>query len=179
VKPEFQRHMQRLHPDESTNNGPDWGTVFLQGSGLTRLSGSKGCIPGATGSSSIETMRQPLPDGRVAISTTHTIQTSADFVTTVSSIATLTTTATATATATTTVTTQQHPGAVVTTVLQEETERQFQDVLEVINSDLNTQSGLPDNNRPITSTFFHDVDVRDYMNLDPGEGFSEIPDLWD
>uniref|UniRef100_UPI003B75B51F C2H2-type zinc finger protein n=1 Tax=Candidatus Sororendozoicomonas aggregata TaxID=3073239 RepID=UPI003B75B51F len=27
VKPEFQRHMQRLHPDESTNNGPDWGTV--------------------------------------------------------------------------------------------------------------------------------------------------------
>ncbi|WP_330927467.1 hypothetical protein [Candidatus Sororendozoicomonas aggregata] len=175
MKSQLKLHMRINHEGKQTGRS-DSGKVFVTFSGLTtRQSGSNHAIPGIVSSSSMESSAQPLPGGRVAISTTHTIQTSADFVTTVSSIATLTTTATATAT----VTTQQHPGAVVTTVLQEETERQFQDVLEVINSDLNTQSGLPDNNRPITSIFFDDVDVRDYMNLDPDEKFSEIPDLWD
>ncbi len=150
------------------------GKRFSQKHHLTRHQSSKNCKPDSTPTSSpIKTTLQPLDNGKVAVCTSYKVTISHGLVLRFSRITGPEGSAT--------VTTQQHRGALVTTVEQEESNASAANVIpEPEGPEIDPmlpQFDDPIDDSPTTSVFYTgDLDMGD-IDFDPEDSLPEIPGM--
>ncbi|WP_330925205.1 C2H2-type zinc finger protein [Candidatus Sororendozoicomonas aggregata] len=172
-------HM-KLHAAIKPHQCSICGKCFSRKHHLIDHQGSSKCIPDSTPSSSaIKTTTQPLGNGEVAVCTTNKVIISDDLVLRFSCITSSEGTAT--------VTTQQHRGAVVTTVEQEEPTSSAENVTPGLKDPeidpMWSQFDDPIDDSPTTSVLYTgDLgmgDIEGDIDFDPEDSLPEIPGMPD